>query len=677
MTNELNKNLSQPRVILATVGEQPAAVLAPLLSPPLRAGREDKILLLATERTKTVASQIRKHLLMALPGLEHANVVVAQSGDDHFDKGGEASIISHCKGRPVFFLINGGRMQLVNSVIETLSRSTGSQLALAASRDHLLFVLNPASDISRHPVSDMGIELMLPLLGVEYDEDAKALKGRFGTRLDGILHLRQKAGFLFVAVDAELWSGPFPAKGPPPDQKRWNRKLLTQFRRHLLSRNNLTALGLEKRRILIKVPPHPTLRSRMVQAGIPYISPNYSLESWKQDIEDGMGHSIPERLSIHLEGVPAAPPNEVRGAGNWTGPSLAVAMGPEPGASLRAIWAAQPREMVVLYDGTHPGSVRAVRRLGEETSLGCARLFCVNASNRTSLDELNTIPRPDVVNLSPGDKWMKGLLSEWARKQTPVPVFQYVSQEVKPVVPLEVWIRQHIGKDFSHFNKDDQLDKVLLEIRNRPGELRWPTDLQVPKLRGFLWEWTVATLVSAAADESCFGLRLGERKGGERFSDEFDVISRMGARYIYWSAKNNTRDLLENLEEARGQSDRFLGRQNPAVLTVPQIPRETVRGFWDRSATSKIKYLELDRPGEQTYVVDGKLLRAPNRLREVLGVEPRHPQVKLTKWDSPLVNWVLAHVRYGTLVINNRSDKDEGARVLTNWMNWPDKRSQR
>lgn len=640
------------RLIIAPVGLQPAAILAPLCSPPVRPEPRDSLALIGSKDSVAAADDIsrrvgcaRSFLLETEPFLLRPDVA--------------QSLLSAARGcDEIWLLANGGRGEWAEALITTLVEAEVA-FRVAGSRDHRGYIFGPDGAESSFDVRDIGCETLLEFLGLRFRRRTLSRKGASATdALGPVIALSERAGQLFAAIEADGWK-------------------VEDYRRFVLDWRRLQRLGLDYRRIML-VGLDRALTRRAIEDSIPIALPPAHSESaqwrdermneWRRLVAGGEAITLPE----HQSRSDVVRPRSVRReSSSWTGEPLVVVMGTQPSSTLQAIWGHRPQRLFVLYDPEQPRSSALVNRLAMERDVGFRELIPVSLPLRRDLDERLT-GESCAVNITPGDKLDRARILLWAlaardrhrvwqlqgsRVRTPD---RQDERNVDPI-PLGVWIRLHAPRPtnmgFDATRLSQRLRALAQAIIARlagptadAGDLRnaWRlegtaarrtivcpafgrmriADMPEPIASAFLggrnpqesgrwWEFVVAAmLTSHGVSEVRIGVKVeGISAGFHR--DELDVVTRHRAQFGYWSCKTaSAHGLIPNLEEARAQADRLLGRQRLGVLVVPRV--RTAPSTMEQQAPGHWRRRELG------HLVDARFLADPARVRALAQQDDFH-----------------------------------------------------
>lgn len=626
------------RLIVAPVGNQPAAVLAPLLTPPLRPEKEDRVILIASQDSAGYARRIAEELGRNDIPCETTMTSLLPS-DAAF-----ATIEQAARDRETWLLANGGPVQWMLPLVDGLQRAARN-VEIVVSRDHRAFVLDRAGRVRQElVVRDLGLERLLELLDLELRCEEKAMALVDGQKvLPDIVHLEEKSGLLYIALDASKWG-----KG----------NLDGRYRPRLLDWRELQHKGLDRRRVLLLGAP-PELGERARGDGFVLATERFGLPEWKAAIGEGRAADLPETMDTAASsGIAPEIPAEIVDAGSWTGDPLVVVMGPQPGTTLRALWCHEPSAALILFDEAQPDSRRLTQLVANKLRRRAGEIVC---RSYRSPDPLASWSQRDVdVHLTPGDKMTKLLLWLWTA-QDPARRSRWtlednrscrqgsssIGRKIGSPVPLDVWVELHAptGVEITPASNLDEIIPLANEVLRWLGDLsapppalsrlwnrvshgppsldgdvlHWPDRTSRERLiplsdlppgfanacrpkeggaNGQWFEWiVVAALKQAGLDE--VALNVTYRKPelqAEHFRDELDIVTRHERTYGVWSCKTEPTDIKKHARAARAQSDRLLGRQSLAVLVVPRLAggqspdgfAESAPGHWYRREVGHI-----------------------------------------------------------------------------------------
>jgi hypothetical protein len=400
------------RLIIAPVGFQAAAVLAPLCSKPLRPSDGDHVLLVVSEKTKDVGARIKEKLAEKTK-INNDNIEVLQL-EEVFPK-----LENREKETDVWFLVNGGPGEWILKMMLMLDEK--KKYWIVNSRDDKGIKMDKTGKVTEKfivaDVSDSHTpDDLLKFLNLEYCSETKTLKRHDSSdTLEGIEFVQEKSGFLFVAINASEWD-------------------LATYRKEILSRKALLVpFNLDKRRVFLKVweSQHKSdtlnqLIDRAKKDGVLFENRSLKFDAWCKKIESGEAFTLSEQMlnkKIDSEiQIPSVCKNNPDRA--WVGRPLIVVMGPEPSTTLTAIWTHKPAALVLLYDKNHPLSCQNTARIIDDKRLYCKSIDCLEIPAR----EVDSITMNALlvkwndaevdVNLRPGDKYSETLLRAWVLQNT-------------------------------------------------------------------------------------------------------------------------------------------------------------------------------------------------------------------------------------------------------------------
>ena len=620
---------------------QPGAVVAPLLSLGLTEG--DEIVLLTTESIEKAGIVKRSEELLR----QRLSVVGVRSVDV------ASPLNSVARYERIILLINGGEAATVHQLTDRLRALPESQrVEFAESRgvSGASFSWNGATTRT-FQVGDLGLSSLLKLLHV-----SQSSSGRQITSLndpDKVLRveeLLERAGALYACVKVDADAG---AKDP----KAINTARLEAYRSLLRWQTLQQDLGLELRRLLLTCDPDPCfpgdtwpkrLRSRAVRDGIPVVGRLFrgrplDVDKWKQSVLTGSASSLPEQLDTSPRDV-ARTTSEMSGDGTWTGASVAMLAGTQPGTVLRTLWAHRPRYATLFYDPSSTGVRRNLDRLRVALSKsGATRVEPVPLSRLGS-------SKPDPgshVSLSAGDKSTKFRLKLWAERNG-IPVCYLAGTRATcgdsgEYVPLRSWIQAHttLQVDYETYSKSEphehSADQAVSAARavwravadgQRLGERGEPphsTQAAIEKAcgrvraEGFWLEDLAESLLRPVCDETIMSAVMRFSRSDRYGEDELDLLTSKNGAYALWSCKSmfNAGKLLRAARQARAQATKFLGRMELAVVIVPWLGEASTGlvsgpGWW--------------QPEELTWVVDLSFLADAQRLMTLAGTRPSGPR---------------------------------------------------
>lgn len=582
---------AKPRIVIAPLGEQPAAVVAPLLGPPLRPLPDDHLVLIVGNRSAHLVGCVRDAL--GAKGLRVHRVFDGPSTSI------EASVLADIRqaaeNREPWLLLNGGPWQWLHALMNLWPADA---IRVAVSRDHVLRIHGSANEVLESHVADVGTDgdptALLALLGLAWNERDQTLKGR-DSQLDHVTHVVEKSGQLFAVIDAALWN-------------------VHVYRRFVLDWQRLQALGLDKRRILLTGLPRAP-RQRAKEDMVPYETARYPASRWLEDVRAGDAISRAERQRDR----PSRPQDALsRPEGSWNGPPLLVTMGPQPGTTLTAAWLHRPRDLHLAYDSAQPDVMSLVGRLAALPELKAQNVYVHPFDRRRGLADRG-IPDDVHVNLTPGDKTSTYQLHRFAVAREKIAVWfldgerlRCANRDIRPPadtghVPIQAWVGLHAPgdaaavtmspwlraspgtaeqdqrKSLGHLsrqtvawcvnNPPHGLAKLWTRKRNAAFHLdltREPVGLRLPdgtlldlstlptpvalgmlpapgqngqrRPNGVWFEWIVAWHLAEVCrvDELATNVRV-ERGPNDPvrpgLRDEMDILVRQGCRYSYWSCK--------------------------------------------------------------------------------------------------------------------------------------------
>jgi len=612
----MNSSESDRRVIIATVGEQPGAVLAPLMTRSLRPSSGDTVLLIASERSRLDGVRIRKFLNRKLRFSVKTPLI---AGPRDLTPEIVQAISRVSTGATVSFLVNSGPFPWTRQALDVVVSQT-DRLELIQSRDpwgHRFRLKEEGWVREPFDVEDLGRKDLLKFLELDLDEECGVLR-RGEQTLEGIVSLRERAGMLFAAVDVDRWIGD-------------RQDLLDRFRQVTQVDSWLHSLGLDRRRLFL-VGSNQGLLRRASRRGILVRSSRIDLHTWESAVGKGTAQSLHSDLKASLSVPPRA-----NGSGEWTGTPLVVIMGPLPGSTLQAIWSHKPQDLILLYDDREPRSTANVH------SLMAVEGFQVRRIEAVPIDQIWGRETPVgsrwEMNLTPGDKWSTFNLLLWGRSQEPsLTDCSLMGGEIlssngvaRPggFPPLKCWIEIHchdkadlgrvpsesiVGKAAhaiveSLAGTKDLGSLTILQNRSSPPRIAQrmlyaAANVTVPisdlplsvaetveqpgrggsgerrrGVRSGVWfEWVVGRVIQdAGIDQTYWSVRIGtylNKEGKERWSDELDIVTQTRTQIAYWSCKTGRSRIDERLATARAQADHVLGGGRPAILVVPRLPTE-------------------------------------------------------------------------------------------------------
>ena len=583
---------------VATLGEQAAAVIAPLLSERL-AVPSSEVLLVGTARTRDAGVDERVRDALVERG-RHVTVVTNRGATALADETRKI-VRERGRGRSALFLVNGGTLPLVRALLACL-RESALGVELVTSRDHRGYTVAMDGSVEPFDVAAIPLDRLLDILDVEFDPQRRRLAHRGGEHwLDGV-DILERAGQLFARIDASNWD-------------------VHKYRRNVLIRRRLLRLGLDARRVFLVNVPRRVDKLRAAEDGVPFAGALNGLtaEAWPELVASGEMIDAAERIRTERathERVPLAP---VAGRGEgWTSGTLITIMGTQPGMTLRAIWRHRPAFAVIVYDDDHPLTTEHVLRLIEQPARPPILAWRLSdlPDLTPALAPLN-VPDEALLDLTPGDKLTAIRLDLWGEARSEPPeVWEPKSpaERDRGRVPLKTWIALHspvavesaapphagLEHDVAIALLDavlrtEELDDLanLAERRAHPrvegGRLMLPADVsyeleqlgelgkQLAEPRGNWFELaTAGGLTKAGIDEVLAPVVAAPPPGARWWRDELDVVTAHGGQYCYWSCKAGKPAALEDeltghIIEARAQADRLLGWNRPAVVVVPRL----------------------------------------------------------------------------------------------------------
>jgi hypothetical protein len=657
--------MTSPRLIVAPVGLQPAAVLTPLLCEPLKPQPGDVVLLLYTEQSEPGFIRIRDFLSTRLGAGVNME---AQKGEnaDQVDDATRARIATLAKGRAVDLLSNGATYRWHQQLIPFLRAEVPRfSLIVTRSSEGIQLDGHTAATVHSFPVADVGQADLMGFLELSLDgsKRRRLSSTRTGAHLDDVTEVHERSGQLFVAVDASAWR-------------------LARYREILNWQPLQRDLGLELRRLLL-LRPQRSIRARARQDGVPFANDDHDVEQWRKEVRDGTAFGWPERR-MHRE----SPAQRADGTATWDGPPLVVVMGPQPGATLHAVYAHRPRDLVLLYDPQQPVASRAAALLQRDPTLGCQQCRCLKVGRTRGADIAGLLePYADQaldVNATPGDKMFQTALQLWAlanparrrlwylqesRSHTqeppdeeklssvglqtwvtlhsPSPVLWHRSPLWTPENPPDaswcrisssllrwmtqapmramsnlsrLWARNHpprLDGGRLHVPGVGEIDLGTLPYEELRGPAFAPNEQAADRSNGRWFDWVAGCgLALAGVDEVAVGLKLAWGADTELVRDELDVVTAHRKQQALWSCKTRKDPdgdfLMNELLDARANADRLLGRRSLAVLVLPQLPTRTFptaeaagHGHWSVRGIG--------------HIVDAHLIADPKRATQLAG----------------------------------------------------------
>ena len=586
-------------LFLAPLGMQPAAAVAPLLGLGLRTG--DEIVILTTPAVEASGSHVRVESLLRerLPGVLVSHEPIEGAGPREVDR-----------SRPerVVLVANGGQAVEVHAVVDRLVMLDGPptvEIAMSLGTRGLRFDL-AGSPIADFVVGDVGLDPLLELLGLERVAQGTVLRRKgVAARSIEVESLFERAGELYACVKID--------PRPPGIPKEVNQARLAAYRRLLDWESMQRDLGLEKRRLLLVTESETAfpgddwprrLQKRGRRDGIPVVGHvvrgrPLDPERWRRMVAEGVASDIPQ----NVQGAIAAPPAVTNGSGSWQGPPLVVIAGPQPGATIRTLWAHKPASATILYDPMSADVCDVVRRIAALVpQIGVGRVAFL------AKDRLAECPRlPGThVHTTAGDKITKMRLVLWAARGGEPALLRCTldgtsascGASSEDHLSLETWLATQSslrGKPALRFSATHPAPPerlaVCLEAGRRvhavlaaggrlgdQGDAPHGTLNGLPSVglavrsAGFWLEDVVAHLLAAACDEVLAGVEF-ERDGVATTDDEIDIFTSLAGCYTYWSCKTFSKasKVAKAIREARAQATVFLGRMELAVVVVPRL----------------------------------------------------------------------------------------------------------
>ena len=628
-------------ICLAPLGMQPGAVAAPLLSLGLAAG--DEIVLLTTKQTREagIAERCEDLLRQRLPaiGVHSADVAAEVSDMAGFGR--------------VLLLINGGEAATVHQLTDRLRGLPESgRVEFAESRgvSGAVFGWNGATTRT-FEVGDLGLSSLLTLLHVSLSASGHQISSCSASdKVLRVEELIERAGALYACVKVEADPG---VRNP----KAINTARLEAYRSLLRWQTLQQDLGLELRRLLLTCDPAPRfpgdtwpkrLRSRSSRDGVPAVGRSFrgrplDVQEWKQSVIAGTASSLPELLDVGRRDIAATIP-AMSGDGTWTGASVFMLAGTQPGTVLRTMWAHRPRHATIFYDPSSSGVRRNLDRLRAAIDKsGTTRVEAVPLSRFGALSP----DRGSHVSLSAGDKSTKFRLKLWAETHG-CPACYLAGTRATcgasgEYVPLRSWIQAHttLQVDYETYSPHRPHDQsaVHAAIAARSvwravndgqrlgdrGEPPLTTHAALEKAcgrvrpEGFWLEDLAESLLRPRCDETIMSAVLRFSRSDKYGEDELDLLTAKDGAYTLWSCKSmfNAGKLLRAAQQARAQATKFLGRMELAVVIVPWLGDAKPgiaagSGWW--------------QPEELTWIVDLGFLADAERLATLAGLRPSGPR---------------------------------------------------
>lgn len=645
-----------PRLIFASVGLQPGAILASLKPAGIRPEAGDRLVLLCTRESVGFAERI-----LAMLGTGEKILC-----DRHEEMPTHVMAMLDAWRDAADFLLHGFSANQMMTVIRAArARSEATRMLVGRIGEPLLGFRVDDGVGAIFPIEELRLAELLEVLGLRWQQPYLVRSRDTRQRLGPILgQPAVRKGALELDLDMALAAVPDGA-GTPAEQRR----NLTSWVRSFNDLDRLHRFGLDRRNLCI--------------ANLPQ-DKNVCYQALRRAEEDGLRlHPSLRQCSRRQvqEPVPAgggggdirrhaAPNNDA-----WRFTDLLVVVGTNPDATLRSIAGLKPRCVWLLCDpdSTEVQAVR--RRIMDDARLHCQREV-VDCPKRdaglvgtlTGLVERMIPAGPLTIDLTAGDKTLQTALAlvGTSRRQSRL----YVQQETAIIsldlnsqlpamhfdLPVASWIWHHTGmrvKIANRWHSANPPPDLLLDLLNhlpddippydgaplarlwkRRGPLRidldagllhWPHLGAIPfaKLRaeicpGFLdallpdqkhgentshrgdwWEWLVAAALHAAGlDEVAFDSRIAPY--GPHFRDQLDVVSRHRGQFALWSCKTlvEKRFREKTIQDALNQGERLLGRYSRSIVAVVDSA-----GGWD--------------PGGAVTVVTLKDLRNADRLQQL------------------------------------------------------------
>lgn len=456
---------SKPRVIIAPVGLQPGAILAPLLSKAIFPQPRDQVMLLHTDKSFTAAKKIRtlfpddrQALISLLPfaedSLDEALKRLVKEIQEYGQRFSEYNIYLLANGTPAFFIYPLlSQLRFFNQTIQIVYTQ----------QDRGISVNLSDRTSSSFKVDDIGLDKLKELLEISYSKQEQTLTNNKtpARKIENVCKLLESAGQLYAAIDVMPWLA-------GKDKKEKKQAVLRQYR-ELIYWSGLREFGLEKRRLFLwnHSEPFSELSRRARQDGVLFEG-DAELKDWCAN--PGKSSSLPEKRLPYGTKEPRGKHNR---NGTWTALNpLVVIMGTEPGTTLRSIWSYQPETLFILYDDQQPASKEAVSRLCNSQYIKCKKIIPQPwglGSGKSGLAHhvdllaiLKTLAEHKLknkvvhVDLTPGDQLVRSLLCTWAleepeNRQVKVlsrkrssPKGANPSTSISPEYsPLRIWLNLH------------------------------------------------------------------------------------------------------------------------------------------------------------------------------------------------------------------------------------------
>lgn len=441
------------KLIIAPIGLQPAAVVAPLLSPPVQPASGDSVLLLASSESESFAQSIAD-LVFKSTGVEtkteHAHLGELQKPLLEIISAAAATTLA--SGGEIVFLVNGGDGIWLHQILDVLlglAAGKEKRIALASSTaletKGTLFRLDGTTEA--FDILDLQKDTLLRLLGLDLTHGnlrLRAAHGQPALEIEGIAEngIRACQGSLFAVIDVSMW--------PVGNQIRLNRY------RRLLRYGFLQNFGLERRRIFLRLPPdnyRNTLGRRARGDSIVTDFDGLTFEEWfaSQKKRPRAAATVPLRL----------PPDLKRAIDRAFGSTLVIILGPNPGPTIQAIASHGSHHVVALCDETSAEVVDAAwrfaalhREMLPSQSIEFVKMggFEGRLNSLRELLEHRRFRVPLDVNLTPGEKLRRLFLQCWARKSSQRKLWVLDRASVLPFgggtaltanIPLRTWIGLH------------------------------------------------------------------------------------------------------------------------------------------------------------------------------------------------------------------------------------------
>jgi len=441
------------RLIIAPVGLQPAAVYTPLLSRFLQPSIGDMLMLVVSEETRESATRMKAEVaslsseVLVLQGAAVGPLpgVVLEA------LAGHACQWLDSNDDEVLLLANGGDglwAQQILDMLVTVGKDREERVAVAFSTERGT-ILRLDGKVKDFAIEDVDLERLLSLLDLFWDKRCSLLRRRHGQQqIDGVADLVLAGGSLAVCIRTECWPNA-------------NKQRLSRYR-DLQRYGFLQELGLERRRIFLELSNHWHDNRLAVLANDDRIACSRR-NRWAEFVESLRGP--PNARATSRENL-RQPPSGLAAddESKMSQPPLVVILGTNPGPTVQAILSHGPAQVLMLFDQTDPGVLKAAHKIAElhKTLL---RSWTIEPVPAGAFDErvarmrklFETDGRLSTalhVSLTPGDKLRRLALQLFAKRSGQDHRFWLLDRSMaiemsgredsrSAVAPLDAWLHVH------------------------------------------------------------------------------------------------------------------------------------------------------------------------------------------------------------------------------------------